>query len=313
MELDNTLKGVLIGGLITLAITLLGILGNFITHRLNANKEEQQWKRQQEAEREKLKREDEIAKEVKLEARKEQISTLYQNCIHYLSLLTAEDAEDTPTLAGDKRALAIEEAQKWLALLALRVGDKLDFDNDLGRFTAHPNRYAGSLRQTVIELAAQDEELPLHAIQKQKTPVLQPDRPKEGETQFQMSVDKAFRKEQLVEGIELPSSYSFTLNIKDMTNEQRQVLADIYFDSNQRIPSLVRLVLPVINPHANPQSPNHIYLSGNKYWSARFDPKAVESKEILERWRVEYVQELDRLKQVAEAAKLPAPNEPPQP
>ena len=156
--MDNTLTAVLIGAGVTLIGSLLTFLGNYLSHIYTLKREEKQWERQQEAEKERFTRETEKAKEEQVKARKEQISQIYQNCIHYLSILIAEDTEeDTPKITGDKRVQAIEEAQRWLSLLALRVGDQLQFDSYLSSFTSHPDNNVYSLREKVIEIAAQDK------------------------------------------------------------------------------------------------------------------------------------------------------------
>ncbi len=164
-----------------------------------------------------------------------------------------------------------------LILLGLRFGDESGFDYSFGNFTRQPDRYADSLHQKAIELPSQDEELPLHSRQKNKPPVAEPEKAKEDEIQFQLAVDKNFRKEQLIEGIKVPPSHTFTQKFEDLTKDQRKVLADMYFDTNQGIPRSVNLCLPLINP----QKPNQLLLVSNRTWVASFGNNILDESNSL--------------------------------
>jgi hypothetical protein len=157
--MDNTLTAVLIGAAATLGGSLLTFLGNYLSHVYTLKREEKKWEREIEAEEKKWNRDKEQTKGDRELARKEQITSTYQDCIHNLSLLSAKEPKNGPLkIHGEKRLQLIEEAQKSLALLSLRNGgNDYYFNDELRKFTTSPDEYAQSLRERVIQLAVEDE------------------------------------------------------------------------------------------------------------------------------------------------------------
>ncbi len=97
-----------------------------------------------------------------------------------------------------------------------------------------------------------------------------------------MAVDKDFRKQQVKNAVRVPQTHIFTLQLTDLTEGQRELLAEIYFPVSNRIPENVNLMMPSakLNSH-NP------YLMGIN-WKAKCNPHTTNPKEILNLWEKDY-------------------------
>jgi hypothetical protein len=272
--MDSTLVGVIIG-------SLLSFFGTYIGHWFTMRREEKQWKRQQEAEREKRIREAQ-------KANRESIRDAYQNCIHTLSLLvTAEFNEKSIKVADEERLDLHREAHKWLTLVALyqrdREGDgSIDesFYSEFDRFAEEADKYsARSLRDQVIKFALNDRRLFPDVPAQTKDP---------SERKVKIKIDQEFRRCQFLEGVELPESYEFGFHITDLTPEQRRKLWEIFFDTYKKVPHRFGgLPIPSYD-----EEKKQIILRGGS-WTARMNPLAGDPKDIIRAWELDYEQALE--------------------
>jgi hypothetical protein len=274
--MDSTLLAVIIGGLLTL-------FGNAVTQWLASRKEETHWLRQQEAEENKLKRDEQKAEKERGQADKERTHEIYLNSIQYLSALVAveKDAEEKFKLSGEKKLQLLEEVHKWLALLALRHTNDAHFLSMLEDFTEQPDKYAAMMRNDVIELANNDNNISPHKKAEKPTKEL-------GSVSIQFQIDEEFRRQQLIDGTDLPQLFAFSYNISKLTTSQRKKLIDIYFNSHKRIPDQFTLKLPVFNSHSNG------IIFGGDEWKAQLNPMATQPQEILEVWEADYESSMER-------------------
>jgi hypothetical protein len=273
--MDSTLVGVIVG-------SLLSFLGTYAGHWFTMRREEKQWHRQQEAEREKRIRE-------ARKANREAIRNAYQNCIHTLSLLVATEFNEESLKTADEERLDIyREAHRWLTLVALYLRDRegggdtgnASFYSTFRHFAETANKHsASSLRDRVIEFALNDRRLFPDAPIQAEDP---------SERRVMIQIDQAFRRRQFLEGVELPESYEFGIRIEDLTPEQRRKLWDTFFDTYKEVPRRFG-GLPV--PSYNEEKKQIILRGGN--WAARMNPLVSDPKDIIRAWELDYEKSLE--------------------
>ncbi|MDY6994122.1 MAG: hypothetical protein SVR94_16170, partial [Pseudomonadota bacterium] len=95
--------------------------------------------------------------------------------------------------------------------------------------------------------------------------------------------DEEFRREQFLDGIDIPQNYSFKIKIDELTTKQRMLLWDLYYDSYHELPKrLEGLSLPTYDEK------NKKINLGGKSWAARINPYVSERKEIMNAWQTDY-------------------------
>jgi hypothetical protein len=262
--MDSALIGVLIG-------SLSSILGTIVVNWFTLRKEDKQWLRQQDAEEKKR-----VLEEHK--TRKQELRETYQSCLRCLSTLVAAE-QDKIKMTDKEKTQIVQEAYKWLSLLALTHQNKstrrrINFEVSLSIFRENP-QYAGKMLEDVEALVKDDTVLfPKEAKEPKK--VNQP-----GERSILINIDKEFRRSQFAQGIELPDSHRFLYSVSNMTSGQRQKLWDIYFERNQAIPSNIGLKIPSYD-----QTEKKIIF--RQYWQAQLNPLIAKPEEILETWETAY-------------------------
>lgn len=268
--MDPTLVGVIIGSVLSLA-------GTFATQWLTMQKEEKHWHRQHEAEEEKRIRDEQ-------KACRENLRNMYHNCIRVLSLIvTAGSRSASVELTDEERSQLYQEAHKSLTSLSLHLRDSYssnalsNFLSEFSIFTEYGDKTdAKDLRNQVIELAMNDKELFPRAL------LLETEEP--ADMRIQIQIDNDFRRQQFVEGVELPDSYEFSCDFSDLTTEQRQKLWDTYEKAPHNLYSL-----PIPRYDGNKKQ---IILKGGG-WAARLNPLTTDPKEILNAWEADYDKALE--------------------
>ena len=260
MNWDSALIGVVIG-------SVLSLIGNFANHWFSMTKEEKQWKRQQEAEDKKRAVDDE-------KQRLEGIRNIYHNCISRLSLIEASKSEDLK-ITHEKLSVVYQETFEWLSLLSLHQRDlydenKYNFHKEFKRFKDSPNFLADSMLQEVYKLAMSDKTLFPYAKQEVPNPNLK---------RFQMDIDKKFMRQQMIEGINLTSSYMLDVDITKIKSSQRQKI----WDQNNGIPKTIYLKTPQFN-----KQNNQINIRGQGIWNARVNPLTTSVEKIFDEWEKDY-------------------------
>jgi hypothetical protein len=234
---NPTLIGVIIG-------SFLSLVGNFVTQYFSLKKEEHQWERQSILSREE--REDPLdSKDT------DKLIELYHKCILSLSVFITKKQNDNNENDEHKQNILpaeINDIHHWLSLLLIRQPHE-KLNRLIDRFLFNPDDYdAEQLRKYVLELAGQEEQLIFPRKFKEVTDKKNQTKEKERTITFQIS--QTYRREQMVAGIELPESYAYSYEIKNLTSEHRERLLKMYFSSMKRIPDSVQLSLPVCTPKA---------------------------------------------------------------
>jgi hypothetical protein len=250
----------------------LSLFGTMLSQIILSRKEQKQWENQQNAEKTAWTR-NEQKKE------KEYLREIYQNSLRSLSVFIALENQKEES-KGQQKIDAINEVHKWVTMLLLRHSDS-KLDNAINSFTSDPDKYeADTLRNEIIELSNREEGFFLNQLndksEKIETPVDQDIR------LIKMIVDDNFRKQQLIDGVELPQRYEFKLKLSNMSNSQREKLAEIFFQTHKTIPSQLNLYLPVLN-----KGVKQINMSG-KQWQAQLNPKTTEPESILSCWENDF-------------------------
>lgn len=277
-EQTSQITGVLIGAGVVALGSVLTFLGTVLNNWFTARREVKQWERQQDADRDQRRHEE---KKAERERRRE----IYENSLTYLTrLMTALENDDE--FPAEQIRERVEESVKWLNLLSLpfRVNENQEvanFHSTFENFIAAPVNYVGDMKAAVTGLASTDSILfpnpPKEIVAPKEKPQL-----KKGIITFQMSVDDNFRKEQIIKGIEVPKSDNFTFRLTDLSEGQRELLANIYFQSYKTIPSNVTLPMPLPQRNAT-----HPYTSGQA-WKGRCDPGRTSPEDILKMWETDY-------------------------
>jgi hypothetical protein len=270
----STLLAASVGGLISLGTT-------WLNNYFSANREAKQWTKQQEAERDKRRHEE---KKAELERRRE----MFHNALTHLSnLVSCEQAE--LSVPEEEQHRLIVEAQKWVNVLSLNENvNKTDFLLRLEAFIYSPLAEADNMRAAVIRLSAMDKVL-FPDTQKSIKALPPADEPTEKGIQFQMKVDDDFRKQHLIEGMEVPQTYRFYVQLTDIAKSPRELLVNIYYPNSKGIPTVVQLPMPL--PAPNPTQP---YTSGHA-WKGKLNPSASTPARILETWEHDYKEAFNKI------------------
>ena len=268
--MDPTLVGVIIG-------SVLSFLGTSIGQLLNIRRDGNQWEREQLARERELVREEERRRRVEEQEAKARLREIYQECIQALSTIVADQREQLK-LSAEERSEIFRTANRWLSLLSLHrqahySSSNDSFFRDFDLFVSDANYYARDLRNTVMELAMTDLELFPDAI-------LEVERP-DAKT-FQMAIDDDFRKEQLLEGIELPRIHSFQCSLSSLKPSQREILWDMYFPTRGRLPERLVLYTPAYDESTKELKPQ------SEQWRGRINPLASSPEEVIDAWEADY-------------------------
>lgn len=232
------------------------------------------------------KREDELKE-------KESRRALFLNAITNLSkLVTIYKSDIQPP--NEQLLERIEETHTWLNDIALRypsgTNTKVNqFNECLEDFINNPSQWAGEMRDYTLALATQDKILFPEAVALIETK--QPEQKTQQQViHFSMQIDDDFRREQVVnKAIQVPRIHNFALPLSQLTQSQRQLLADIYFSKHREIPTAVNLPMPV------PNNPN-----GDR-WRGKINPTEDNMVEILELWEQNYRVAFSKMNQPAKS------------
>lgn len=264
--MDSTIVGVIIG-------SGLSLLGNAINQVFLSWKEQKQWKNQQSAEQMSWSR-NEQKKE------KEYLREIYQHSLRSLSVFIAFADQAKEDEEKQKRLELIDEIHKWVTMLLLRHSSS-SLDRALTSFTTWPDDdEARKLRNEIIKLSEREEGFFINELRKQTENIeirTDPDIRK-----IQITIDNEYRKQQIIEGVEISQGYTFTIGLSEMSKSQREKLTDIFFQSRNTIPDNFNLYIPVYN-----QGAKQINMQG-KQWQAKLNPQQTKPNEILNSWEIDF-------------------------
>ncbi|MCK5345088.1 MAG: hypothetical protein KAR20_16880, partial [Candidatus Heimdallarchaeota archaeon] len=201
----------------------------------------------------------------------------YHNCISRLSLIIASRS-DKIKISDEAQINLNQEALEWLSLLSLHQRSlyekkEYNFHNRFQDFTEDPQSEADILLQEVYKLAMTDKTL---------FPDVEPTKEDPDERRVQIRIDDNFRREQILEGIELPKDYIFYCNLSKLTRSQREKLWDIN-EERKNIPSRFTLSLPSFNSNIK-----KVVLKGSGIWACKMNPFKVPPEEIFNAWERDY-------------------------
>ena len=274
--MDATTSTFLTAGL----VAFVGLATTWLNNYFTANREAKQWTRQQEAERNKRRHEE---KRAEVNRRRE----IFQNSLTHLSTLISSDHEDLP-LPKEEKIKLIAEAQKWLNLLCLNVKTKDDaFLSTLEDFTSRPlyGDNVFDMREAVLRLSSEDDLLFPDALPSLRTKLLE-SKTQEPVIHFSTQIDDDFRRVHVINtGTELPKPVNFTYPLSKLTKHQRELLADIYFAQNKRIPTSVTLPMPTSNSPSEGR------------WQVKINPTKDNYAEVLKLWEQDYRDAQSKLNQ----------------
>lgn len=271
--MDNSLVLALVVGILTIVGTLAGMwialrFAFSLEERSEMDREtsEKRWRMEQEkAEQERVK--NERAKEL------ENIRLLYQGAVQSLAaLITAKEAALS---SAEQLSSLVQDVHRHVSALMLRRHKFFDHDSAFSRsladFTSVPSAYAAhELRDAILALASTDEEL-FPADTSWRLPGLR---------DVQLHLDDDFRRRLLLDGVDVPQNYSFTVDITKITATQRQKLCDMFFDSHKAIPRSFRLQIPHVDSGAGEVT--------NKNWKASINPHTLKPLQIFDAWEHDY-------------------------
>ncbi|MBV5329371.1 MAG: hypothetical protein JZU65_17405 [Chlorobium sp.] len=269
--MDSTLVGVMIGSGVSL-------FGSVLSQFMLSQKEQKQWKNKQDVENRAWER-DEQKKE------KEYLREIYQNSLRSLSVFIALENQSEELKNGQQKLELIDEIHKWVTMLLLRHSNS-KLDNVLNSFTVDPDASeANYLRAEIIQLSNREESFFLNSLNNspENSSPENNEAPSDPDLRvILMSIDNDFRKQQLIEGVEIPQRYEFEFKLSKMSKSQRGKLAEIYFQSHKTIPSKFSFFLPNHNKETK-----QIVMEG-KQWQAKLNPNMTEPAEIFCSWEKDF-------------------------
>ena len=251
----------------------LSLFGTVLSQIILSRKEQRHWKNQQVAEKAAWNR-NEQKKE------KEYLREIYQNSLRSLSVFIALEDQKEKEAKGLQNIEVINDVHKWVTMLLLRHSNS-DLDDALNSFITWPEeREAMDLRKEIIQLSNSEEGFFLNELKDQ------PKKSKESTDPdirtIHIAINNDFRKQQLIEGVEISQNYQFEFKLSTMSKSQREKLSEIFFNSHKTIPRNFSLSLPVDTKGAK-----QIHMSG-KPWQAALDPNTTEPEVILSRWEKDF-------------------------
>jgi hypothetical protein len=279
-EKDSQLMNVIIGAAAVALGSFLTFLGGVINNWFASRRETKQWLRQQNADQNKRRHEER-------KAERERRREIYLNSLTCLTSLRSANEDETP-LPPEELRKRVEETLKWLNQLSLpyRVNESEQvskFHTQLELFIDNPLSEASDMKAVVTELAMTDRTLfPSGPKEEPKMLTATGDLPNEETITFQMDVNDDFRKQQIKNAILVPQTHIFTLQLSDLTEQQRELLAEIYFPNHKRIPATIQLPMPSAKLNTN-----YPYLMGSN-WKARCNPHTTKPNELLNLWEQDY-------------------------
>ena len=102
--------------------------------------------------------------------------------------------------------------------------------------------------------------------------------------QIHFFIDQQYRRDQFLEGYELPSKCQMECDISKLTREEREVILHSYYPNVETIVPEIRLHLPIYDASKNEIS--------RKPWIAQINPQVTSPEEIVRHWARLYSAEL---------------------
>ena len=250
----------------------LSLFGTVLSQIILSRKEQKQWENQQKAEKTAWERSEQ-------KKEKEYLREIYQNSLQALSIFISIENQKEET-KGQQQFEVIEEIHKWVTKLLLRHSNPKLY-SAFNEFANDPDEYeAKGLIKQIIELSNQEESFflkQLNTVPEKTEKSTNPDL-----RNIHIVIDDNFRKQQIIDGVEIPQRNEIKIKLSEMSNSQREKLTEIYFKHNKTIPLILRLYLPIHDARAN-----QIQIRG-KEWQAKINPACTGPCDILTLWEEDY-------------------------
>jgi len=266
---DPTLLGVIIG-------SGLSMLGPVVNQFILSRKEQKQWENQQLSEEISWKRTEE-------KKEKEYLREIYQDSLRSLSVFIALKEKNETDENDPKKLELVDEIHKWVTVLILRHSNS-ELNMALNSFASYPDAdEANKLRKKIIDLSNNEESFFIRELKEDSKQVVIPSIPENSDLRFiQIIINDSYRKEQIIEGVEIQRNFRFECKLSEMSNSQREKLIDIYFQTNRTIPKNIQLNVPLFVEQTNDIQMNR------KPWEANLNPNIEDAKSILKHWEQDF-------------------------
>lgn len=283
---NSTVSATVVGGLLTIFGGLSASFFAFLNER-------EKWKNQVEEEEKRRVREEAASDRKKMEE-------IYTNVLFYLNAAGNEQVmrfQSTGSYDGpatDKELEFFSELDKWsnILLLNLPIGVENEaitsFKREIGS-----RRMLHYLVSYVKKIAESDPRVTYTDAPKIRSGL---------ELHFEIS-DHVIR-ENIISGRYVPKKYIVTVGMKDLSDSQRHILADLYFNPEVALPEVMELRVPMFDPS-----------TGNiesVVWNSRIWPRPPQfrtsestNSAFLQAWEDDYKQAgIQATNQKAEQAQL---------
>lgn len=267
INIDPTLLGVIVG-------SVLSLFGNFVGQWFTLRREENNWKRERNANKEDsdlLRERQEI----------EKITEIYENCLTNLAAIESlNDNKQKPSQEEYKELY--QKTVNWVTKLKLHLrdeycNDRSEFKKWIDHFIQSPEHWAEELLKEINKQMISDKILFPNSKVNEKS------FRSEGFRKIQFSISDDFRKEEMIKGASLKKTYLLDTDLKDFTESQRELLWDIHTNG---IPEKIVLYMPKF---AEGQSKIN---NRAAQWEGRVSPKSSSIQTIMEIWENEYRSQL---------------------
>jgi len=215
---------------------------------------------------------------------KELLREIYQKSLLALSSFIAaeNDSDDGSSISNDARRKYIADIQEWTTMLQIRHSDEA-LSHFLSCFMRDLDTHeARRLYERVLELSNLEQSFFISEILSEpKIATKEVDR-SHSLRHITYKIDEDFRKVALTGGLDLPQNSGFDIELNQITEPQRQALADSYFASYKTIPLNLNLSLPDYQTGWT-----DIRMVGRP-WYAKLNPFESDANIVLDAWETDF-------------------------
>ena len=269
INIDPTLLGVIVG-------SVLSLFGNFVGQWFTLRREESNWKRQRDADKEDsalLRENQEI----------EKITEIYENCLTNLAAIESFNDNNLKPDQEEYKEL-YQKTVNWVTKLKLHLRDEYcnersDFKKWVDHFIQSPDHWAEELLKEINKQMISDKILYPNSKVNVKTVKSEDFR------KVQFSISDDFRKKEMIRGVSLQKTHLLDTDLKEFTERQRELIWDIHTSG---IPEHIVLYMPKFI-----EGQNKINYKAAQ-WEGRVNPKSSSIQTIVEIWENEYRRQLEK-------------------
>lgn len=264
------------GAVIAVVIgVILSTLGQLLNNAITYWREKEQWKREQKAAREREERE-QRKQEV------ERVRSNYRIAMRAASTLSEWSDSDESQLSKAKKSSLLEELAEAVTEYVLHFRkvnpdyDKMNgVEHAFDLATSGPDRHFDWIVKTLSDAAKADPVLYPNIVSGSESDG------RSNKREITVSISDEFRKQQFIEGKEVPGSYTFEYDVVQLPRSQRSFLAE-RFMRNGRVRDSFTLGVP--KDERNVQT-----------WEAHLNPEEATPEEIFDEWEKAFKRAKERI------------------